>query len=68
MITRDTLLADLPELLRVQELAAWADCSKGVVYTSIRCDQLAHVKLGRLIRIPRSALEAWIADAKGRVA
>jgi excisionase family DNA binding protein len=57
-ITRLTPLADLPELLRVEEAAAFLDISKGLVYSLARSGDLPSVKLGRLLRIRREGLEA----------
>jgi excisionase family DNA binding protein len=57
-ISRTTPIANLPELLRVPEVAAYADVSPGVIYEAIRCGQIPHVRLGRLVRVPRSALQA----------
>ena len=67
MITRFTSVSDLPSLLRVPEVAAWTDTSTGAIYQAIRQGQLPHVKLGRLVRVPRSAVEAWVQVAdRGR--
>jgi excisionase family DNA binding protein len=55
-ITRHTPLADLPELLRVDEAAIWLDCSRGVVYEMAKTGELRSVRLGRLLRIPRDEL------------
>jgi excisionase family DNA binding protein len=63
-ITRWTPVADLPELLRVEEASAWLDCGRGLVYDLIRQGQLAHVKLGRLTRVKREGL-AQLKDARG---
>jgi excisionase family DNA binding protein len=59
-ISRVTPLADLPELLRVDEAAAWLDVSKGVVYEMARSGELASVKLGRLLRITRHGLAEMV--------
>jgi len=64
MITRHTPLDDLPHLARVEEVAAWLDVSRGEVYTLIRAGTLAHVKLGRLIRVPREALAALVSERR----
>jgi excisionase family DNA binding protein len=66
VITRETPLDDLPELLRVDELARWCDCGTGVIYDSVKTGALASVRLGRLVRIPRSALVAWVRAAEQR--
>jgi excisionase family DNA binding protein len=58
-ISRFTRVADLPEMLRVEEVAAWAQVGKGTIYEALRRGDLPHVRLGRLVRIPRSALAEW---------
>jgi len=50
-------LEDLPDLPNVDETAAWLGCSPGTVRRMIRDGRLPRVKVGRLDRIPRSALE-----------
>lgn len=57
-ITRLTPVADLPELLRVEECAAWLDVSRGVVYELARRGDLGSVRLGRLLRNKRESLAA----------
>jgi excisionase family DNA binding protein len=64
MITRFTPVDDLPALLRVEELAIFLDVSRGEVYALVKSGTLAHVKLGRLIRVPREALAALIAERR----
>ena len=56
MINRHTPLTDLPELLRVDEAAAWLDISTCTVYELARTRALPSVKLGRLLRITRDGL------------
>jgi excisionase family DNA binding protein len=56
IITRRTPLADLPEMLRVEEAADWLGISKGLVYTMVRNGEIPHCKFGRLVRVPRAAL------------
>jgi excisionase family DNA binding protein len=62
MSTRKTAhrptLAALPELVRVEVAAEWLDCSRGVVYELARTDPNFAVRLGRLVRVRRSALAA----------
>lgn len=55
-INRHTKIDELPEMCRVEEAAAFYDCGKGVVYEMVRTGQLASIRLGRLVRIPKSAL------------
>ena len=59
-IDRHTQLDQLPELLRVPEAAAWADVSRGCIYEAIHRGQLPSIRLGRLVRIPRSALAEMV--------
>lgn len=59
VINRHTPLSDLPELLRVPEVAAWMDANVSTVYGAIASGALPHVRLGRLVRVPRTALQAW---------
>jgi excisionase family DNA binding protein len=63
-INRYTPLADLPELLRVDEAAAWLDCSRGCVYEMAANGELASVRLGRLLRIPREGLAKLVAERR----
>jgi excisionase family DNA binding protein len=60
-ITRRTAFGDLPELLRAEEFAILADCSVGVVYEQARRGSIPSCRIGRLLRIPRSALERFAA-------
>ncbi len=62
-ITRTTPITDLPELLRVEEVAAWADVGKGTAYEAVRSGSLPSVRIGRLVRVPRAALERWVTGA-----
>ena len=55
-IDRHTPVDELPELLRVDEAAAWADVSPGLVREAIRRKQLHAVRLGRLMRVSRDSL------------
>ena len=59
-ITRHTPLADLPELLRVEEAAAYLDVSKGLVFEMCRRGDLPSVRLGRLVRVRRDGLDAAV--------
>lgn len=60
-ITRVDALTDLPYLLTVEEFCAWAHTGCTMVYDLIRQGILPHVRFGRLIRIPRSGLQAYLA-------
>ena len=55
-ITRHTPLSELPELLRVEEAAAWLGLGKGLVYEMVRRGELPSARLGRLVRVTRDGL------------
>jgi excisionase family DNA binding protein len=54
-------LARLPDPMRVDELAHYLRCSKGTVYTLIRDRKLKSVRLGRLVRLRRCDVVAFLA-------
>ena len=58
VITRHTRVDDLPANLRTREVAAWLDVSDGAIRTMIANGTLPHVRIGRLVRVPRAALAA----------
>lgn len=49
-----------PLLLTVPEAARACKISRGLAYDLIARGELPHVRLGRVIRVPRLGLEAWI--------
>jgi len=59
-ITRTTPLAELPELLTADEVALWCGVKQGRVYDAIRCEKLPSVRFGKIVRILRSGLEAFV--------
>jgi excisionase family DNA binding protein len=65
-ISRFTQIRDLPDPMRVPEAAAKLDVSTGCVYQMIRSNQLAAIRLGRLLRIPREALEALLTSTEAQ--
>ncbi len=65
VIGRDTPLDALPELLRVEEAAAWCDVSSGCLYEAIRRGELPSLRLGRLLRVPRDGLAAMVHGRNG---
>jgi excisionase family DNA binding protein len=46
---------------RVNEAAAAIGISRALCYELIAAKRLPHIRVGTSIRIPRQALEAWIA-------
>ena len=55
-IDRRTPIADLPEFLSPEEFKDFVGISRSTVYDLLRREEIPHVKFGRLIRIPKSAL------------
>ena len=51
-------LDDLPEFLRVDEVASVLRVSRGCVYEMVAEGRLVSVRAGRLLRIPREAILA----------
>ena len=52
-------------LLTVQEAAELLHISRNLAYELVALGGLPHIRLGRVIRIPRHALETWIAEEAG---
>lgn len=50
-----------PALLTVEEAARLLRIGRNTCYELIRQQRIPHVRLGRLIRVPRTGLEEWIA-------
>ncbi|MCT1761248.1 helix-turn-helix domain-containing protein [Micrococcus luteus] len=50
-------------VLRVNEVAEHLDCNPHLVYKLVRDGDLRAVRLGRLIRVPLSALNEYLAGA-----
>jgi excisionase family DNA binding protein len=55
-------LADLPPVLTVEEFAAAMRLSRGSAYEFVRQGGVRHVRCGRSIRIPRSAVLELLGD------
>ena len=53
------------DLLTVQEAAEYLRISKDLAYELIARKELPHVRLGRVIRVPKFGLEQWIAREAG---
>ncbi len=47
-------------LLRVDEVAALLRVGRWTVYELIRRGELPALRIGRLVRVPRHALESWV--------
>lgn len=59
MADNDTLLLTVPETAKLLRI------SRGLAYELIARGELPHIRLGRVIRIPRHGLEQWIAREAG---
>ena len=55
-VTRMTPFAALPEFLSPEEFRQYLGLARSTVYDLLRRNQIPHVKVGRGIRIPKSAL------------
>jgi putative molybdopterin biosynthesis protein len=55
----------IPDMLTVREAAAYLRISTDTAYQLIAHNQLPHIRLGRVIRVPRFGLEQWIARSAG---
>lgn len=55
-VTRHTKPDDLPAFLSPQEVCVYMKVGKTTLYEILRRGELPHVKFGRLIRIPKSAI------------
>lgn len=56
-----TATATPEAVYRVREVAAHLDCTEDVVYREIREGRLRAVRIGRILRVPESALADFIA-------
>ena len=55
-VDRRTPIDALPEFLSPEEFRAYVGISRSTMYDLLRRDAIPHVKFGRCIRIPKSAL------------
>lgn len=53
---------DRPMLLRVEEVAQLVRLGRTRTFQMIAAGELPVVRIGRAVRVPRVALERWIAD------
>ena len=54
-----------PLTLTVREAAAALGVSRNKVYDLVAENRIPHVRLGRLIKIPRRGLELWLESQSG---
>ena len=55
-IDRRTPVEALPQFLSPQEFRTYVGISRSTMYDLLRRDEIPHLKFGRCIRIPKSAL------------
>ncbi len=60
-----TTATDRSLLLTVREAAQLLRISRNLAYELVAQGHLPHVRLGRVIRVPRHGLEMWIARQAG---
>lgn len=58
---RSPLSVEAEQTYKVPEVAAYLRVDKAAVYEMIRDGALRHVRIGRLIRVPQSALDEFLA-------
>lgn len=61
-------VSDLPLALSVPQVAELLNIGRNTVYELVRSHQLRSVRIGRQIRIPRSALEDYLNGPTNEIA
>ena len=61
MATKFRSLDDLPLVLRVEDLMPVLDIGRNTAYELIRSGQIRSVRVGRKLRIPKQAVEDFLA-------
>jgi excisionase family DNA binding protein len=59
-ITRQTRFEDLPDFLSVEETRTYLGLGRSTMYELLRRKELIAVRFGRVLRIPRAALEKYL--------
>ncbi len=57
VVSRRTRIEELPEFLSPQEVSAFLKIGRTAIYEAIRRGELTHLRYGRIIRIPKAALQ-----------
>ena len=58
----------MSDLLRVEEAAKILGIGRTKAFEMIARRELPIIRMGRLVRVPRAALDAWIAERTERAA
>ena len=61
MATKFRSLDDLPLVLRVEDLMPVLDIGRNTAYELIRSGQIRSVRVGRKLRVPKQAVEEFLA-------
>ena len=55
-------LDDLPLALRVEDLMPILGISRNTAYELVRCGKIRSVRIGRQIRVPKSAISEFLSE------
>jgi excisionase family DNA binding protein len=58
----------MSDLLRVEEVARILGIGRTKAFEMVARRELPVIRMGRLVRVPRAALDAWIAERTERAA
>lgn len=58
-------LEDAPDLLKVEEFGRLLRIGKNSAYGLIRSGRVAHVRIGRAIRVPKEAVRRFLEGGSG---
>lgn len=53
-------ITELPDIITVEEMASFLRIGRNAAYKMIQGNEIAYVRIGRTIRIPRRAIEEFI--------
>ena len=59
-ITRQTRFEDLPDVLSVEEFRIYLGIGRSTAYELLRRKEVPCVRFGRVIRVPRAAVERYL--------
>jgi excisionase family DNA binding protein len=57
VLDRRTPVGDLPEFLSPEEFRRYVGLGRSTIYDLLRRDEIPHLRFGRVIKIPKSALK-----------
>jgi excisionase family DNA binding protein len=67
-ITRQTRFEDLPDFLSVEEFRTYLGIGRSTAYDLLRRGDVSCVRFGRVIRVPRVAVERYLLKDEQRQA